>query len=178
MLAVVTFALEAEQLDVIYLNIWAILVSLANLLILYLILKKFLFKPVTRIVSERQAKVDALMADAETAKTEAEASKAAYDERLGQAEEDAAEVIRRATVSATREGEKILDGAQKRAAAMKRQAEEDIALERKKAVNDLKDEISEISLSIAEQVVGREVSGEDHHALIEGLISDIGDKDE
>ena len=118
------------------------------------------------------------MADAETAKTEAEASKAAYDERLGQAEEDAAEVIRRATVSATREGEKILDGAQKRAAAMKRQAEEDIALERKKAVNDLKDEISEISLSIAEQVVGREVTGEDHHALIEGLISDIGDKDE
>ena len=56
-----TFMLAKESLDVIYINIWAIVISLVNLLILFLLLKKFLFKPVTRIMAERRAKVDAIV---------------------------------------------------------------------------------------------------------------------
>ena len=174
----VMLAFAVEQLDVIYLNIWAILISLANLVILFLILKKFLFKPVTRVVSERREKANRLISDAEEAKAAAEADKAAYEARMGQAEEDAAEVVRRAQEVAGRRGEEIIGGAEKRAAAIRKQAEADIAQEKKKALNDLKGEISEISLSIAEQVVGREVKPEDHHALVDGLIADIGDRDE
>ena len=173
----VMLAFAVEQLDVIYLNIWAILISLANLVILFLILKKFLFKPVTRVVSERREKANRLISDAEEAKAAAEADKAAYEARMGQAEEDAAEVVRHAQEVAGRRGEEIIGGAEKRAAAIRKQAEADIAQE-KKALNDLKGEISEISLSIAEQVVGREVKPEDHHALVDGLIADIGDSDE
>ena len=64
-----------------------------------------------------------------------------------------------------------------RAAAVKKQAESDIAQEKKKAVNELKGEISDISMTIAEQVVGREVTPADHHAMIDAFIAgmDSGD---
>ena len=169
-----TFMLAKESLDVIYINIWAIVISLVNLLILFLLLKKFLFKPVTRIMAERRAKVDAIVSDAEAARAAAEADKAAYAERMAAADADAAEVIRRATATAT---EAIVATARERAAAVKKQAESDIAQEKKKAVNELKGEISDISMTIAEQVVGREVTPADHHAMIDAFITgmDSGD---
>lgn len=169
------FMLAREPLDVIYVNLWAIIISLLNLVILFLFLKKFLFRPVTRVMAERRARVDAILTDAEAAREAAEADKTAYAERLGQAEADAAEVIRRATATATRESDAILATAREHAAAMKRQAEADIAQERKKAVNELKGEISAISLSIAEQVVAREVKPDDHHAMIDAFIRDVGE---
>ena len=172
-----TFMLAKESLDVIYINIWAIVISLVNLLILFLLLKKFLFNPVTRIMAERRAKVDAIVSDAEAARAAAEADKAAYAERMAAADADAAEVIRRATATATRESEAIVATARERAAAVKKQAESDIAQEKKKAVNELKGEISDISMTIAEQVVGREVTPGDHHAMIDAFIAgmDSGD---
>lgn len=166
-----TFMLAKEPLDVIYINLWAILISLVNLVILFLILKKFLFKPVTRIMAERRAKTDAILSDAEAARAEAEADKTAYAARMAEADKDAAEVIRRATATATRESETIVATARERAAAIKKQADDDIAQERKKAVNELKGEISDISMTIAEQVVGREVTPEDHHAMIDAFIA-------
>ena len=166
-----TFMLAKEPLDVIYINLWAILISLVNLVILFLILKKFLFKPVTRIMAERRAKTDAILSDAEAARAEAEADKTAYAARMAEADKDAAEGIRRATATATRESETIVATARERAAAIKKQADDDIAQERKKAVNELKGEISGISMTIAEQVVGREVTPEDHHAMIDAFIA-------
>lgn len=172
-----TFVLAREQMDVIYINLWAIIISLINLVILFLLLKKFLFKPVTRVIAERRAKVDALVSDAEEARTAAEADRAAYAERMAAADADAAEVIRRATATATRESETIVATARERAAAIKKQAEGDIAQEKKKAVNELKGEISDISMAIAEQVVGREVTPEDHHAMINAFIAGMDDGD-
>lgn len=167
----ITFMLAKESLDVIYINLWAILISLVNLVLLFLILKKLLFKPVTRVMAERRAKTDAILSDAEAARAEAEADKTAYATRMAEADKDAAEVIRRATATATRESETIVATARERAAAIKKQADDDIAQERKKAVNELKGEISDISMTIAEQVVGREVTPEDHHAMIDAFIA-------
>ncbi len=172
-----TFMLAKESLDVIYINIWAIVISLVNLLILFLLLKKFLFKPVTRIMAERRAKVDAIVSDAEAARAAAEADKAAYAERMAAADADAAEVIRRATATATRESEVIVATARERAAAVKKQAEGDISLIQNKGGKELITGRSGFSMKHYKKVVERELTPADHHAMIDAFIAgmDSGD---
>ncbi len=173
-----TFVLASETLEVFYVNIWAILISLINLVIIFLILKKFLFKPVTRVVSQREEMIASQMKDAEDAKREAEESRDAYAAQLAAAEEDATEVIRRATVSANLTSEEILEDARRRAATLLRKADEDIAQERKRAISEIKNEVSDISMTIAETVVGREINEEDHRALIDTFIREVGEGDD
>ncbi len=172
------FALAAEYLDVIYINIWSIIVSLANLLILYLILKKLLFKPVTKVVSARREKVDGMLREAQEAKEKAEQDRETYAAQLSHAQEDAAEVMRRAAQSANRTGDEIIRAAETRAQEMLKRADEDIAQEKKKAVNEMKEELSGISLTIAEKVVGREIKEQDHKKLIDDFISEVGEDHE
>ncbi len=172
------FVLAAPALEVFYVNIWAILISLLNLVIIFLILKKFLFKPVTRVVSKREEMIAEKMSAAEEARQAAEEDRAAYAARLAVAEEDATEIIRRATVSANRTSEEIIGAAETRVATMMRKADEDIAQERKRALGEIKTEISDISMTIAERVVGREINEEDHRALIDTFIREVGVEDD
>ncbi len=173
-----TTLLAAEALDVIYVNIWTILASLLNLVIIFLILKRFLFKPVVRVVSKREEMVAAKMQAAEDAMECANRDREAYAARLESAEEDATEIIRCATAAANRTEEEMLAAAQARVATMMRKADEDIAQEKKRALAEIKGEVSDISLSIAERVVAREINEEDHRTLIDTFIREVGETDD
>ena len=74
--------LETQQLEIISVNIWSILISLANLVIIFLLLKKLLFKPVKKTLAARQAQVDKIYDDAAAAKQTAEADRAEYEQSL------------------------------------------------------------------------------------------------
>ena len=71
-----------QSLEIISINIWQILISLCNLLILFLVLKKFLYKPVMKVMAERQSKIDTQINDAKQDRTAAEAMRAEYEEKL------------------------------------------------------------------------------------------------
>lgn len=162
-----------EYLELISLNIWHIVAALLNLLILTWIVKKFLFERVQAVLAQRQAEVDTLYSDAETAKSAAEADRARYEEKLGGAQAEADELLRTAAVRADRMSDQILAQASEKAAAKLRQADADIAQEKKKAVNEIKNEISDISVEIAEQVVCREINEDDHRKLIDSFIENL-----
>jgi F-type H+-transporting ATPase subunit b len=168
-------AADAKFLDIISVNIWQMLISLANLLILFLILKHFLFRPVQKILAKRGEEVGSLYDEAETAKSEAEAARAEYDAKLKGADAEAEEILRRAQVKANERGDEIIAEAKSEADVLRRRAAEDIAQEKKKAINEIKDDISELSIEIAEQVVAREVREEDHRALVDRFIAELGE---
>ena len=84
-------------------------------------------------------------------------------------------MLREANASAQQQREQILREAKADAAALKEKANADIALEKKKALNDVKDDISSLALDIAEQVVGKNLSGADQNALVEEFLRDMGD---
>ena len=168
-------AIDAKYLDVISVNFWQMLISLANLLILFLILKHFLFGPVGRIMASRKEQLDTLYSDAETAKSDAESARAEYREKLSAADTEAEEILRRAQQKASARSEEILTEARDEADTLRRRAAEEIAQERKKALNEIKDDISGISMEIAEQVVGREIREEDHRALVDRFIGELGE---
>ena len=128
---------------------WTFLAQICNLMIQLFIFKKFLLNPVKNVIAERKAKADSQIADATKLRTEAEAMKAEYEQNL--------------------------QNARAQAAALKQKAEADIAQERKKAVNEVKDEIGGIAMEIASKVVEREISEKDHKDLIDEFIKNVGE---
>ena len=167
---------EGKFLEVISVNFWQMIISILNLVILYLILKRFLFKPVQKTLAARRAQVDELYGSAETAKAEAETAREEYTAKLDRADESARKIVSDATRRANERADEIVDEAKAEADRLRRRADEEIAQERKKALNEVKNEISDISVEIAEKVVGREIREEDHREMIDSFIRDLEDE--
>lgn len=156
-------------------NGWTFIGQICNLLLQMFLFKKFLFEPVKKIIAQRQNEVGALYTAAEEAKTAAEQDKAEYSEKLLSANEEASRIVRTATERASKQSEEIVQEAQKQAQALRKKADDDIARERVKAMNEIKNDISQMALDIAEKVVEKEIRPEDHKALIEDFIAAVGD---
>ena len=154
---------------------WTFLAQICNLMIQLVIFKKFLLKPIKQVIADRKAKADSEIADAQKLRTEAEAMKAEYEQNLQNARTEANQIVATAQKTATARSEEIVGDARAQAAALKQKAEADIAQERKKAVNEVKDEIGGIAMEIASKVVEREISEKDHKDLIDEFIKNVGE---
>ena len=154
---------------------WTFLAQICNLMIQLVIFKKFLLKPIKQVIADRKAKADSEIADAQKLRTEAEAMKAEYEQNLQNARTEANQIVTAAQKTATARSEEIVGEARTQAAALKQKAEADIAQERKKAVNEVKDEIGGIAMEIASKVVEREISEKDHKDLIDEFIKNVGE---
>lgn len=165
-----------QSLDIISVNIWQILISLANLLIVFHIAKKFLFKPVQKMMASRQAEVDAVYHDADQAKASAESMKTEYEAKLSGAKQEADQIVRTAQANAQRKSDSILEEATAKAEHMKKKAEEEIAAEKRQMIADVRSEISDMAVSIASKVVEREVKEQDHKHFIDEFIKNVGDQ--
>jgi len=165
--------MSGEYLELISLDVWHIVASVLNLLILTLILKHFLFKPVQKMLAERQGQVDQLYREAEDSRAKAEEDKAMYSEKLAGAVEEAEGIVRSAAQRADRQSDEILADANRRAAETVKRAEEEIEQAKKKAMDELKNEVAGISVQIAENVVGRELNGDDHRELIDSFLDNL-----
>ena len=154
---------------------WTFLAQICNLMIQLVIFKKFLLKPIKQVIADRKAKADSEIADAQKLRTEAEAMKAEYEQNLQNARTEANQIVTAAQKTATARSGEIVGEARAQAAALKQKAEADIAQERKKAVNEVKDEIGGIAMEIASKVVEREISEKDHKDLIDEFIKNVGE---
>ncbi len=165
---------EAIYQSFVYINWWNIVVTICNTLITFLIIKKFLFKPVKKMLAAREEEVQGMYGAAEKTQAEAEQMRREYTERLAKAKEEAAEIVGSATRRATVRSEEILKESSQQAAAMMKKAENTIEQERKKAMNELKDEVASLSVMIASKVVERDVKEADHERFIEEFIDKVG----
>lgn len=156
-------------------NPWTALFTFCNMMITFAVLKKFLFKPVKKMIDDRQTEIDTMYADADAAKQKAAELEQEYQQHLQSIRDERDTLLREATARAQKREEEIVGEARAEAAALRAVAEADIAQERKKAVNDLKNEIGGIAVDIAGKVVEREINETDHKALIDEFIRNVGD---
>ena len=156
-------------------NPWTALFVLLNPLTIFFVAKKFLFVPVMNIIAERQKEIDDMYSDAGAARRNAPALEAEYNAKLSDAMAESDHIVKDAVVRAQRREEDILRQASAEAQAIVDKAVADAALEKKKAINDAKDEISGISMAIAEKVVERQLTADDQHKLIDQFIDNLGD---
>ena len=157
-------------------NPWTALFILLNTLTIFFVAKKFLFKPVMKIITERQQEIDNLYADAGAAKEQARQLQESYQQKLNAAQETSDRIVKEAVARGQSREEQIIRDANAQAAAIMDKASRDIAQEKKKAINVAKNEISDLAMAIAGKVVERELKESDQASLIDGFIRELGDE--
>ena len=165
-----------QSLDIISVNIWQILISLINLLIMFRILKRFLFKPVKKVVDARQEQVQKLYSDADESLNSAKQMKNEYEQRLASARQEADAMIKTAQTTAQKKGDQILADAKQQAAHVKQKAEAEIAQQKKQMLQDVRGEISGLAVDIASKVVEREVNQKDYDGFVDEFIRNVGEQ--
>ena len=154
---------------------WTLILQICNLLLQMYLFKRFLLKPVQNIIRQRQELANADLDAAAAAREEAESARTEYEQNLAGAREEAAALVRTDAQTAQTRSEQIILEAKEEAAAIRAKASNDIAQERKNAVNAIKNDISGIAVSIASKVVEKEINEKDHEALIQEFIDQMGE---
>ena len=154
---------------------WTFIAQILNLFIQMYLIKRFLFKPINAMLDKRKAMADAEIQQARREKNEAMTLKSSYENSLTQAMAEAHSILQNAQKDAAARSEAIINDAQSQAANLKAKAEADILQEKKKAVNDIKNEIGGIAMELAGKVVEREINEEDHKKLIDEFIENVGE---
>ena len=157
-------------------NFWTALFTLLNFLALFLVAKKFLVGPVIKMIQDRQKEIDDMYANAGKAEANAKAMEAEYQQKLSVATETGERLVKEAVIRGQAREEEIIRQANAEAAALMDKASADIAQEKKKAINEAKDEISGIAMAIAEKVVGHELTNADQARLVDTFIDELGDQ--
>jgi len=157
-------------------NFWTALLTLLNFLLVLYVGKRFLYGPVLKIIHDRQKEIDDMYESAGSAKQQAEKLQAEYQQKLSDARTDSERIVKEAVSRAQSREEEILRKANADAAAILDKASSDIALEKKKAINEAKDEISGLAMAIAGKVVERELKETDQASLIDSFIAELGDE--
>ena len=152
-----------------------LIAQICNLFIQLLIVKIFFLDKIKAILDQRREAADKQITDAEAAKAEAIAIKETYEQNMKEAKAKADDILMSAQRSATVRSEEIISQAQAAAAQIKSKASSDIEMEKKKAINDAKNEISGLAMAIAGKVVERELNTADQSDLIDRFIDELGD---
>lgn len=155
---------------------WTIVFSICNLLILCLLIKKFLFKPVMAVLEARQKEIDDIYGAADKDRGDAQTLKEEYTRKMSGAREEADGIVRTAVDSARRKSDRIIDEANAQAAHMKQKAASEIEQEKRKAFAELQGELSGMAVDIAAKMVEREIDEKDHQALVDEFIRNVGDE--
>ena len=152
-----------------------LIAAICNLFIQLFVFKKFFWDKIMGILDQRREAADKQITDAEAAKAEAMAIKATYEKNMAESKAKADDILMNAQRSANARSEEIIGQAQAAAAQIKSKASADIEMEKKKAINDAKNEISGLAMAIAGKVVERELNTADQADLIDRFINELGE---
>ena len=168
--------MSMQSLEIISVNFWQTLISLCNLLIIFLIMKKFLFGPVQAMMKTRREQVDKIYSDADESRTSANQMKQEYEQKMASARQEADTLIKTATQTAQRKSDQIVSEANSQASHVKQKAEEEIAQQKKQMLQDVRSEISELAVDIASKVVEREINQKDYDGFVDEFIQNVGEQ--
>lgn len=152
-----------------------LVVTVLNLFLQLYLIKKFLLDKVLALLDQRREAADRQIREAEEAKWAAEDIRTSYETHMSQVKQEAGQILQSAQKTAAERSEQIIRQAQDHAFQIKEKASADIAQAKKKALNDAKNEISDMAMTIAGKVVGRSLDARDQTRLVDEFIENLGD---
>ena len=154
---------------------WEFVFQIVNTFIIFLLLRKLLFKPVLNIIESRENDIKNDLAEGEKAKNEGLALKKEYESKINFAKDEGQEIIKQATIRAEQKSDDIVNTAKKDALGIKEKANKDIEQEKQKVINEIKNDISNIALLAASKVIEKDLDKSKHEELIENFIKEVGE---
>lgn len=149
--------------------------TVVNLLVLYVLIKKFLWAPVTAVIESRQREIENDLDGAEARNREAEAKRQQYDQQLAHAGQEAAHLVAQAKDRGEREYQAILSRAHADAAKVAAQAQQRAAQEREEMLRGARREVASLALLCAAKVAGKELDAAADRAMVEDFLDQAGD---
>lgn len=150
------------------------IVTLVSFLLLFWLLKRVAWKPLMNMLEERERTIQEDLDKAQSARQVAEKQEAELQNEAREARSKANELLTRAQVEGNEMKKTILDEARADAERIRQHAHKEIELERQQTLESLRSDISEMSLAIAEKMIGRELHTNDQDRLIEEFIDELG----
>ena len=147
-------------------NLGYIISQLFNFTLLAILLYVVAYKPVLKMLDARSARIQKGLEDAEAAAKRAAESEQEFQRQMALARKEGQEVIAQATQASDRVRQELLDKAHEDARAMIDKAKEEIDRERTQAMNELRRDVGDLSVSIAEKVIGRTLDEQTQRRLI------------
>ena len=149
--------------------------TLANVLILFLILRKILFKKIIDVMDARDADIKNNIEAGQKAKEEGMKFKSEYETRIQDARDEGQMIVDFARKRAEEKSDTIISEAKKEAEYIKQKANNEIAKEKEQAFNNIKSEISEIAVLVASKVIEKDIDKAKHEDLIDNFIKEVGE---
>ena len=149
--------------------VWTIL----TFLLLLFVLAKFAWKPLLKILNDREELIRSSLEDAEKAKEKLEKLNAEGEAIINQARSEAQSILSEGKAAAAKLKDETLDVAKEQAKQIASEAEKQINIEKDKAIAEIKSEVVNLSMRIAEKLINKNISPEDNKALIDESLSNI-----
>lgn len=150
---------------------WSILEAVVNVIILFILLRIFLFKPINKIMNERTESIQKDIDDAEKAKREAEELRQQYADSISEAKEEANNILRKAHEDAEAERESIISKSHKEAEEIVKSADETIENERKRVIQQAHEQIADLAIEAASKVIGANLDDEKNRKLVDDFLA-------
>jgi F-type H+-transporting ATPase subunit b len=155
-------------------NLFTIFATLVNFVILILVLKHILFDKVNKIIDDRNSEVIENITSAENRVKEADQLKETYEKQITNLENKGREIVREAKVKADAQAKEIVQEAEDKTAALIRQTEAEIERLKKKALEDMKEEIGALAIFAAEKILEKQLDHQEQQAVIGKIIDEAG----
>ena len=152
--------------------------TIINLLVLYLLMKKFLFGPIIKVMDERKAMIDQQFAGAKEQEDQAKALKEQYEGALKSAREESFQIMEQARKEAKAQADKTVEDTQAKVSAMLVKAQEDINTERENAMRQMKDDVASLAMEAAGKIIGKNSGADQDLSLYDQFIEKAGDPDD
>ena len=164
-----------KYLSFVTIDVWTLIFTWCNLLILFLLMKKFLFGPIQKILKQRDDEINDMYEKAKAHEVSASEKEAEYTEKLSGAKSEASSIIDNAVKNASLRSNEIVTEAETKAASIIARADKQIALERQKAMSEIKSDISALAVDIAEKIIEKDMNDEEHNRMIDKIMDEMGE---
>lgn len=162
-----------EYLPFVSIDVWTMIFTWANLIILFLLLKKFLFKPVNKVLNERAEEIENSYKQAENTKSEAQSMKSKYEDKLSSVQTEADGIIKSAVEAANRRSDSIVSEANEQANHIIEKLQKQIERDKENAMNEAEADIASMAVDIAEKILGKKLDTNTDEKLISDIIDRI-----
>ena len=152
--------------------------TIINLLVLYLLMKKFLFGPIIKVMDVRKTMIDQQFAGAKEQEDQAKALKEQYEGALKSAREESFQIMEQARKEAKAQADKTVEDTQAKVSAMLAKAQEDINTERENAMRQMKDDVASLAMEAAGKIIGKNSGADQDLSLYDQFIEKAGDPDD
>ena len=152
--------------------------TIINLIVLYLLMKKFLFGPILNVMEQRKNMIDQQFASAKDTEEQAYELKGKYEDALKSAKDESMRIVNQAKDEAKVQAERIVKDANTQAGAMLDKAKADIRTEQENAMKAMESRVAEIALDAASKIMGEKNSSQQDLSLYDQFIKEAGDSND